>query len=150
LQAAVDYGAGASPQSVATGDFNGDGVLDLAITDSAGASPTTRNLTVLLNTRGTVGSVTSFPNPSSLGQAVTFTANVHPSVPGSAYLAGKLTGTVTFLDGSTTLGSATLVSGYASFVTSGLNKGTHTITAAYSGDSKYNAATSPPLTQAVQ
>jgi hypothetical protein len=85
-----------------------------------------------------------------VGQAVTFTANVHATVPGSEYLAGKVSGTVTFQDGSTTLGSAPLVSGQASFVTSGLSKGTHNITAVYSGDSNYNAATSPPVTQTVQ
>ena len=85
-----------------------------------------------------------------MGQAVTFTANVQATVPGSEYLAGKVSGAVTFEDGGTTLGSAPLVSGQASFVTSGLSKGTHNITAVYSGDSNYNAATSPPLTQTVQ
>jgi len=150
FQAAMNYGEGPSPWSLVVGDFNGDGAPDLAATNTAGASPRKRSLTVLLNTRGTVGSVTSSPNPSSVGQPVTFTANVHPSVPGSAYLAGKITGTVTFHEGSTILGSATLVSGYANLVTSSLSQGMHTITAVYSGDSNFNAVTSPPLIQTVQ
>jgi FG-GAP repeat protein len=33
-----DYGVGISPSSVAAGDFNGDGVLDLAVANSGSAS----------------------------------------------------------------------------------------------------------------
>ena len=47
------------------------------------------------------------PNPSVFGQAVTLTATVSAVVPAS----GTPTGSVTFLDGSITLGTATLSTG---------------------------------------
>jgi uncharacterized delta-60 repeat protein len=53
------------------------------------------------------------------------------------------TGTVNFLDGSTLLGSANLqASGIASFTTSALATGTHSITAVYTGDTAFVAGTS--------
>ena len=95
-------------------------------------------VTVLLSTRGTTGFLKSSMNPSSLGQPVTFTDTVRPTMKGSLRLAGKMTGTVTFRDGTTTLGTVTLVSGGAAFTTSSLSKGTHSITATCSGDNNYN------------
>jgi hypothetical protein len=144
FQAAANYNSGpTSGNAIAVGDFNGDGAPDLALC--------WYGVTVLLNTRGTVASLASSANPSSLGQPVTFTAHVYPWVKGSARIAGNVTGTVTFRDGTTTLGKATLVSGRASFTTSSLNHGTHSITATYSGDSNYNSVTSQPrLIQTVQ
>ena len=66
----------------------------------------------------TVG-VTSSVNPSFQGQAVTFTATIAPSTG---------TGTVTFKDGATTLGTATLNgSGIATFSTASLATTTHSI-----------------------
>jgi YVTN family beta-propeller protein len=81
-------------------------------------------------------------NPSSFTRAVTFTA----SVGGSGGVPG---GTVTFLDGSTSLGTAVLSSGQATFTTTILAAGQHSITAVYSGDSNFAAATSPPMVQTV-
>ena len=49
-----------------------------------------------------------------------------------------MTGTVTFRDATTTLGTVTLVSSSVNFTTSSLSRGTHTIRATYSGDSNYN------------
>jgi hypothetical protein len=81
--------------------------------------------------------VTSSDNPSVFGEAVTFTATITASAPG----AGTPTGTVTFLDGMTQLGTATLnASGQATFTTSTLAVGNHTITVSYSGDAHYNAS----------
>ena len=48
--------------------------------------------------------LTSSTNPSMFGQSVTFTATVTVAAPG----AGTPTGTVTFMDGATTLGTGTL------------------------------------------
>jgi hypothetical protein len=79
-------------------------------------------------------------NPSSLGAPVTFTATVSPGA----------TGTVTFRDGGSTIGSATLNgSGQAALTTSALAIGSHSMTAAYSGDANFFASTSPALTQSV-
>lgn len=84
-------------------------------------------------------SLSSSLNPSTFGQAVTLSA----TVPVSA------TGTIAFLDGGTTLGSATLANGVATLTQTTLGTGTHTITAVYGGDANNNGATSSPLSQVV-
>jgi hypothetical protein len=76
-------------------------------------------------------------NPSKTGTSVTFTA----TLPVSA------TGTVTFKDGGSTIGTGTLSGGRASWSTSSLSKGTHSITASYGGDTNYKTATSSTLKQ---
>jgi hypothetical protein len=93
----------------------------------------------------TTTSLTSSVNPAIVGQTITFTVTVTPGC-GSV---GAPTGTVTFSDGSTVLGSGTLASGRASFSTSALSAGSHSITASYSGDSNFNASTSAILTEVV-
>jgi hypothetical protein len=87
--------------------------------------------------------------PVTKGQPATFTAVVAATAPG----AGTPGGTVTFKDGSTTLGTGQLgvVGGkaQASFSTSGLGVGAHTITASYGGDGSFTASTSAGVTQYV-
>jgi hypothetical protein len=79
-------------------------------------------------------------NPSTYGQAVTLTATVSP---------GTATGTVTFRDGSTILGTGTVVGGVATFTTTALTAGSHSITAVYGGDLNFSGSTSSVLTQSV-
>jgi hypothetical protein len=74
--------------------------------------------------------------------AVTLTATV--SSP-----AGIPTGTVSFLDGTTPLGTGTLSSGVAMLTTASLTVGTHSITAVYNGATNFVAATSAALTQCI-
>ena len=95
----------------------------------------------------TTTAVASTPNPSVLNQSVTFTATVSGVAPAT----GTPTGTVTFLDGATTLGTGTLSGSpaKATFATSNLSLGTHSITATYGGDANFNPSTSPPLIQTV-
>ena len=90
--------------------------------------------------------VTSSTFTAVHGQPLTFTATVF-----SLFLFnGVPTGTVTFLDGTTVLGTATLdASGRATFTTSDLAVGNDTITMSYSGDGGYSPSTSNPLTQVV-
>ncbi|HKS69337.1 MAG TPA: Ig-like domain repeat protein, partial [Ktedonobacterales bacterium] len=81
------------------------------------------------------------------GQAMTFTATVSAVSPG----AGTPTGTVTFYDGATSIGTGSLsASGgvdQATFSSSSLAVGAHTITASYGGDGNFKAsATSPSIT----
>jgi Big-like domain-containing protein len=77
---------------------------------------------------------------------VTFTASVSAAAPGS----GTPTGTVTFDDGSTTLGTGTLDSeGVATFSTSALTVGTHSIKAVYASDGNFSGSTSAALKQVV-
>jgi hypothetical protein len=87
--------------------------------------------------------VSSDKNPSSFGQPVTFYATVEgPGV--------NPTGTVTFYDGPTALGSAqTLYNGRATFGVSNLSIGQHRITAEYSGDANYTSSASAPFVQQV-
>ncbi|MBI3409430.1 MAG: Ig-like domain repeat protein [Planctomycetes bacterium] len=80
---------------------------------------------------GTSTSVSSSPNPSGFGQSVTFTATITATSP----LAGIPTGSVTFQEGATILASGIAVdgSGQATFSTSALGGGSHTITANFIG-----------------
>ncbi len=94
---------------------------------------------------GTTTSVVSSANPSVFGQSVTFTATVKASVPGH----GTPTGTVAFLDGTSTLGTATVSAGRASFKISTLAVANNAITAVYSGDTTFAGSTSPTLNQTV-
>jgi type IV secretory pathway protease TraF len=98
----------------------------------------------------TIGKVTLVPmtsftftsslNPSTYGAGVTFTG----TIPAAA------TGTMQFLDNGIAMGSPVAVStGVATYTTAALPVGTQTITAQYSGDSNYNAATSPAVSQVV-
>ena len=113
--------------------------------DSHFTTSTSAALTQSVNQAGTTSVVTSATNPSVFGQSVTFTATVTAVAPGS----GTPTGSITFLDGSTTLGTTTLSGGKATFKTTALAAGPHTITVSYSGDGNFVTSPSGPLTQAV-
>ena len=76
------------------------------------------------------------PSPSQAGQKVTLTATVTQS----QKYASLPTGTVTFEDGSTTLGTIAISSsGVAAYSTTTLAAGSHTLTAHYNGDGTYPA-----------
>jgi hypothetical protein len=111
----------------------------------AGSSSSTVSQVV---NKANVNVLTPIPsvNPAVTGQLVTFTTIVSAAFPGS----GTPTGTVVFKDGTTTLGSGTLNgSGMASFTTNTLALGTHSITAQYAGDSKFNTNTSAAVTETI-
>jgi len=92
--------------------FTGSGILNVLTTPSV-------TLTVGLQ---------SSVNPSVAGQSVTLTATA------TSTGGGAPTGTVTFKDGTTVLGTGTLNgSGVASFTTSTLTVGSHPLTANYGG-----------------
>src|SRR5439155_673562 len=114
-----------------TASYNGDGSFNAstsaALTQSVGKGSSSISLVSSLN-------------PSFFGQNVTFTATVTPST---------ATGTATFFDGVTSIGSAALSSGQAIFTTSSLAAGSHAITAQYGGDTDNLGSTSPALTQDV-
>jgi hypothetical protein len=152
-------------QAIGTGALDGQGratlatsalsVADHALTATYGGSSTFSQSTspALVQHVGraqTAATVAAAPSPSAPGQAVTFTATVAPVAPG----AGVPTGTVTFRDGPTALGTGTLaaVSGgvQATFTTSTLATGSHTITAVYGGDASFAGSTSPAITHTVR
>ena len=91
----------------------------------------------------TTTTLTSSPNPSQYGQSAIFTASI--SFSGS----GTPTGTVTFKNGSVTLGTGKVSDGKAFFAISTLAVGVHSITAIYSGDSQFTGSTSTALKQQV-
>jgi len=80
--------------------------------------------------------ITSSSDPAVFGQTVTFTATVAAVAPGT----GTPTGTVTFVDGGSTLGTGTLSGGVATFTTSALAVSSHTITTSYGGDGNFNGS----------
>ena len=87
--------------------------------------------------------ISSSANPAIVGQPVTFTVYVGTS------LQTGVTGTVTLLDGTTTLGSGTLVNDKVSLIAAFATAGPHAITASYSGDPNFAAATSSVLTETI-
>ena len=110
--------------------------------DSNFYTSTSHALTITVSTGPVLTSTTATLSASatsiSAGQSVTFTATIAPQSG-----TGTPAGTVNFLDGATTLGSGTLNgSGVATFSTSSLAAGPHSITAAYQGNSSFAASTS--------
>ena len=102
-----------------------------------------RDLYVSKRTYITSTVLNSSANPSVFGQSVAFTATV------SSAADGPPTGTVIFSDGSTNLGTSTLASGQATFSTSSLSIGPHSIEGQYGGD-RISSASSGNLTQNVE
>lgn len=81
------------------------------------------------------------------GQNVTFTATVgQVAAPSGSPL---LTGSVSFFQGSTLIGTATVTGGTANLTTNSLPVGTLQITAQYSGDASNNLSNSAPILQQV-
>jgi len=111
------------------------------VSSTFGTGSTSNTATLTVGTAPTTLTLTSSLNPSQVGQSVTFTAKVTGLSP---------TGTVTFKDGATVLGTGTLnANGLATFTTSSLPSGNHAITAVYGGDANNTRSTSPVLTQVV-
>jgi hypothetical protein len=119
-----------------TAVYSGDG-------DFTGATSAPISQVVNKATPGVGGfapiTVASNLNPSIYQNSVTFTSTAP---------AGS-TGTITFMDSTTSLGTSPLVAGTASLSIPTLVAGTHPITAVYSGDSNFNGATSTGISQVV-
>lgn len=122
-------------QHSVTASYGGDGTL-------AGSSSAPSGQTV--NQGTTSVSVSALPNPGASGLPITLTATVTADIMPVAP-ASTPTGTVTFYDGSTTLGTGTLSGDQAIFTTSALSISTHSITASYAGDSNFVGSKSPAL-----
>ncbi len=88
-------------------------------------------------------SAASSLNPSVYGQAVNLTSQVTSASP------NQPTGTVTFKNGASSLGTVPLVNGFALLKKTNLPAGTLSITATYNGDTLNNKSTSPTLSQVV-
>jgi hypothetical protein len=84
------------------------------------------------------------PNPSVYQEPVTLTASVTSS--GGTPANGE---NVSFMSGTTSLGTAQLTGGTASLTTTNLPTGTDSVTAAYGGDASFSGSTSTAVTQTV-
>ena len=91
-----------------------------------------------MNSSKTVLTASATDVPS--GTAIQFTANVTPT---------DVTGNVNFNEGTTLLGTNKIGTGRTNITISTFAAGTHTITAAYEGDSLHSASTSEPVTVTV-
>jgi uncharacterized protein (DUF2141 family) len=91
----------------------------------------------------TTTTLSSSLNPSNYGQGVTLTAKVTPAGPAP-------TGTVTFKNGSATLGNGTLnASGVATWTTPKIPVGANPLTSTYNGDAFNAKSVSAAITQTV-
>jgi hypothetical protein len=121
---------------------------------SYNASPAV-NLNITVTPASTTSSLTASPNPVPPNQQVTLAVTL---ISASNSAQGP-TGTVTFKDGSNTIGTANVTpagatntagaSGTALLSTTFATAGTHSITAVYGGDTNYGASTAPAVSLAV-
>ena len=124
----------ALPKAISIVDLNGDGMPDIVVA-ATGANNAGFAAVILAKPEPTKIALTSSGNPSTSGQAVTFTATTSSArgpVPNGQ--------TITFYDGKKELGTGTVASGSASFTTSSLTVGTHTIKAKFDGAPFYKQA----------
>ncbi|MGA3224996.1 MAG: glycoside hydrolase family 44 protein [Acidobacteriaceae bacterium] len=105
--------------------------------DTADQSSTSSAVSVQVNgaaaLQTTAVTLTGSATTAVSGQSITLTATVTPA---------SATGTLSFKDGNTALGSATLASGKGVLAVSTLSVGTHSLTVAYGGDAADAASNS--------
>jgi hypothetical protein len=144
-------GSGASRTVTVTPAANQTGTATITVTVTDGNSGTKSDTFLLTVTAALTATTTTTPtstlNPSTYGQAVTFTASV-------AGAGGTPTGTMTFYDNGVSLGSAPVnASGAASLTTSLVAVSAvgvpRSITAVYSGDTRFSGSTSAGFAQTV-
>jgi hypothetical protein len=104
-------------------------------------NPDSTTIVQTVNQAAPAVTLTSSVNPSTFEQNVTFKAKLSSQ-------SGTPSGSVTFYDGTTSLGSASLVGDSAEVSTANLAAGNHTIKCVYSGDSNFNPD-STTITQTV-
>jgi len=144
FQPAISFDSGGiGAATIAVADVNRDGKPDLLVANMCANDDACRHswsgtVGVLINGTpytATTTKLVSSSNPSSTGQSVTFTATVTPN--SGTLPDGEL---VTFKNGDTVLGTASLSGGIASLTTSTLPVGTFPITATYAFDGIYGAS----------
>jgi hypothetical protein len=129
--------------SLAVGSHSLTAVYDNDTNYSGSTSPV---VTHVVSASGTSTTLGTSGTPANAGTAVTFTAVVSPQAPG----AGTPTGSVTFFDGASPIGTVSLDgTATAALTTSTLIAGTHDISAQFLGTSSYTTSTSPHVSQQI-
>ncbi|HEY5331237.1 MAG TPA: Ig-like domain repeat protein [Acidobacteriaceae bacterium] len=137
--------------SVGAGTLNGFGTATLSVSSLAVGShsitasytatsgflaSTSVAVTLVINApQVTTTALSASPNPASAGANVVLTASTTAA-------SGTPTGTVTFYDGTTSLGTASLSGGTATLTVTTLTLGTHSLTASYAGGTGFAASAS--------
>ena len=147
LDGGSPVGTGTLSGGIATFTGSAFSVGSHSITTSYGGDAnfngsTASGLTQAVNQAASSTALTSSLNPSGFGQSVTLTATVSSA-------GGTPTGTVSFYDGATLLGTGSVSGGVASFTTSAFNVSAHGITSVYGGAAGYLGSTSAVLAQTV-
>ena len=142
--ATVSLSGGAASFSTKTLPAGTDSLTAVYAGDATDLTSTSAGTAEKVIPATTTTGVVSSANPQTHGKAVTFTATITPQ------FGGAVAGTVTFKDGSKTLGTGS-VSGTdkATYTTSTLAKGTHSITAVYGGNSNNYGSTSKALSEVI-
>ena len=130
---------GSSHVLTPTGTVNDSGGVD--VTANYAITFATINTGDITQANSTT-TLASSANQASLTNSVAFTATV-------ASTGGTPTGTVIFTVDGAAQAPIALASGNATFTSSTLSVGNHTVTAAYSGDTNFTASTSAALTQTI-
>lgn len=125
-----------------SGYFPGDGVNGPSNSTPVAVTVTPESSTTSLQVLSSLNPLTALPSGGNVSYGAPAILSATPA-PGSGNASSVPTGSVTFLDGSSTINAAAVnVNGYAQSNVP-LAVGSHSITAKYSGDSSYGASTSP-------
>jgi hypothetical protein len=143
VYSATPQGGSASTVTAATVLGVGNYTLSVSFTpDSISYTSATGSVSLTVNKAAPSITLESSANPELVSTSITLTATVTSSV-------STPTGSVSFYDRTSLLGSGTLASGVATYTTSSLASATYSITAVYGGDASFSSVTSSTLSQVV-
>jgi hypothetical protein len=133
--AGAPFTGGRDPESLVVGDFNGDGIPDVAT-----ANISTGSMAIFLGGQAPTAAFLSTTAPSTIsyGQPAPLTL----SVSDTGFAFGAPTGSATFFAGSTALGSAAQNASPYTYSVDLLPPGNYTLSATYNGDARSAASAS--------
>jgi hypothetical protein len=140
---------------ISANDIAASGTPTVTVSNPTPGGGTSNALTFNINQATTTLALDSSPNPSLIGNTVTFTATLAQfnAMSSSAVRLPRdvtPTGIVTFtIDATTNITRTMNASGIVSYTTSSLALGTRSVTATYSGDGNLISASASPLSHQV-